>query len=418
MKRPYFHHSIQRLEEEFEKHLVNLVTLRTLRAELDHRSKPRALRLRAKIEQRLKSMKAGVTLPPAVPVRKQTRMIELKDDQLVFSFPDVHQQAILRIDFQRTLRIPDDGKSYPLPPGLGRFPLRHVDDFSSAVPVSWMEHGGVILPMYQAEALWLNFQPEYIADRDAAYPFAIKVATGKINAISGGPWTNRIQREPQDYLVSPDQVWLDGYCVKEGYIRQFVAMPLGAGYSAEEQCTRQAEHGGLQIMVQPMKREAFERHFPLCAAPSEALLCEEEPAELLACECCEEGMSLAPGGLMRQNIYEDVYALDDWSIDQRSRCYVHLANSLVWRSITGNNPPAPPPTAREYTSAGLPWFEYYAEDLKPLEGSASLSNLESVTARGRKKGDVPLPENKSVDPGLLVKLRAGINKDQVREGVF
>ncbi len=33
-----------------------------------------------------------------------------------------------RIGFQRTLRIPDNGKTHPLPPGLGKFPLRHVDD--------------------------------------------------------------------------------------------------------------------------------------------------------------------------------------------------------------------------------------------------------------------------------------------------
>ena len=46
-------------------------------------------------------------------------MIELKRDRLVFSFPDVHPEARLAIDFQRTLRIPDDGKTYPLPPGLG-----------------------------------------------------------------------------------------------------------------------------------------------------------------------------------------------------------------------------------------------------------------------------------------------------------
>ena len=51
-------------------------------------------------------------------------MIEIKDDALVFAFPEVHPEAKLRIDFQRTLRIPDDGKDYPLPPGLGRFPIK------------------------------------------------------------------------------------------------------------------------------------------------------------------------------------------------------------------------------------------------------------------------------------------------------
>ena len=103
-------------------------------------------------------------------------MIELQDDALTFSFPDVHPEARLCIDFQRTLRIPDDGDDYPLPPGLGRFPIRLVDDFSKEVSRSWLQHGGVMLPMYQSEAMWLNFASATIADRWVEYPFAIKVA--------------------------------------------------------------------------------------------------------------------------------------------------------------------------------------------------------------------------------------------------
>ena len=34
-------------------------------------------------------------------------MVELIDDGLNFSFPEVHPQARLRIEFQRTLRIPE-----------------------------------------------------------------------------------------------------------------------------------------------------------------------------------------------------------------------------------------------------------------------------------------------------------------------
>ena len=45
-------------------------------------------------------------------------MIELKNDSMVFTFPEVHPDAKLTIDFQRTLRIPDDGKDYPLRPPL------------------------------------------------------------------------------------------------------------------------------------------------------------------------------------------------------------------------------------------------------------------------------------------------------------
>ena len=61
---------------------------------------------------------------------------------------------------------------------------------------------------------------------------------------------------------SPEQPWLDGFCVDKGVIRQFVAMPLGGGYTAEEQVTGKTEYGGLQILVHPMRRDVFERRFP------------------------------------------------------------------------------------------------------------------------------------------------------------
>ncbi|MFA5646607.1 MAG: hypothetical protein WDA18_09720 [Candidatus Ratteibacteria bacterium] len=87
--------------------------------------------------------------------------------------------------------------------------------------------------------------------------FAVKISTGKINAVTGEVDTTGL-KTPQNYLIVPKQPWLDGYCVKKGVIRQFVAMSLGVGYSAEEQITGKGENGGLQII----KREVFEELFP------------------------------------------------------------------------------------------------------------------------------------------------------------
>src|SRR6476620_5748527 len=58
----------------------------------------------------------------------------------------------LTVVFHRTLRIPDDGKTYPLPASLGHFPLRSVDDFPETIPPIYAKRGGVMMPMYQAEA--------------------------------------------------------------------------------------------------------------------------------------------------------------------------------------------------------------------------------------------------------------------------
>ena len=72
---------------------------------------------------------------------------------LTFRFPDVHDDAKCLIHFQRTLRIPDDKINYPLPPGLGAFPLRHIDDYARRVPAEWLKRGGVVMPMHHGDGI-------------------------------------------------------------------------------------------------------------------------------------------------------------------------------------------------------------------------------------------------------------------------
>lgn len=343
-------------------------------------------------------------------------MIELKRDSLIFTFPDIHQEAQLRITFQRTLRIPCDDNVYPLPPGLGNFPLRHVDDFAKTVPSRWIQHGGVMMPMYQSEALWINFSSKYLNKHRTEYPFAVKIATGKTNAITGDEWVNGLNTNSQDYMVAPEQPWLDGYCIEKGLIRQFISMPLGSGYSAEEQLTGKAENGGLQVIVYPMKKAVFEERFP---ERDERM---EEPRVMYSacfseCEAAPD-MGLAPGGKMKQEIYDDPYDIEDWDQIASSRCFVHLANSMVWRSITGEESPTVPFTSKEYSKAGLPWFDFYNERVAPVNGSDKLSGMKSVAQLGKEKGDNPLPENESVEIEHIIPIQKKLAKDQVREGNF
>src|SRR5262249_5043909 len=98
-----------------------------------------------------------VTLEGLESPAKGKQMITHEGYSLIFRFPEVHEDAKAAICFQRTLRIPDDGKHYPLPPGLDAFPLRHVEDFAARVPRDWSERGGMMMPLYQAEAMWISF---------------------------------------------------------------------------------------------------------------------------------------------------------------------------------------------------------------------------------------------------------------------
>ncbi len=333
-------------------------------------------------------------------------MITLEGDELVFRFPEVHKDATCSISFQRTLRIPDDGKDYPLPPGLESFPLRHLDDYAGRIPQNWLARGGVIMPMHQAEAMWISFGGD-------EYPFAAKIATGKVCAVTGETWVNHLNRDPQDYVVLPEQPWLDGYCVEKGVIRQFVAMPLGKGYSVEEQITGAAEHGGVQIVVYPMKRDRFEELQKERAAERRGYLDLEGPM-VGDCMALKEDMGLAPGGRMRQEIYDDPFGLEAWDQRHSSRCFVTIANSAVWTAITGERPATEPPTAKAYTEAGLPWFDYYGGDAEAVEGAEKLKGLTSVVEMGKQTGEPPLPENASVDVERIIALRK-VGSQQVRE---
>ena len=337
-------------------------------------------------------------------------MIELKHDELSFSFPEVHPDAKLSLNLQRTLRIPDDENDYPLPPGLGAFPLRHVDDFASRLPELWKKHGGVMLPMYQSEALWVNL--------NGRYPFAVKVATGKINALTGESWADGLHRDPQDYMVTPDQPWLDGYCVEKGTIRQFVAMPLGGGYTVEEQITGEAEHGGLQIVVYPMKAQAYRELYVGEGQTIFSVALDMDSMALSAPAQSAPDMGLAPGGRMKQEIFDDPHDFDVWDTRASARCFVHITNSLAWRAVTGEEPLTTPLTSREYQDAGLPWFDYYGGDREALEGAKKLADLKTVKETGEEKGEQPLPENEPVEDPVVITLGGEGEGRPVREGRF
>lgn len=328
----------------------------------------------------------------------------------------------LTIKFHRTLRVPDNDRAYPLPAGLGRFPLHSVDDFSETIPSLWKQRGGIMLPIYQSEALWMEFS--------ANYPFALKIGTGKINAVSGEQWSPLLQSKPQNYVVIPEQPWLDGFSVGDGVIRQFVAMPLGAGYSVEEQLNGKAEFGGIQFQAFPMRAECWfqenvvpklpasldELYLALGSANSDQQTsCIDLETRCVAAPGYEPSMGLGAGGTIRQEIYTDPHHVVDWEQSQTSRCFVHLCNSLIWRQITGANPPHPPLTALEYKKSGIPWFDYYRDDLKPLKGSNQLAGAKSIAQVGEKKNSQPLPENTSIAPEKIIQYGNARRPREIRE---
>jgi hypothetical protein len=245
--------------------------------------------------------------------------------------------------------------------------------------------------------MWIHFRSSS-GSWGNGYPFAVKVAAGKINAVTGKAWSNALTSTPQDYLVIPRQPWLDGFNASKDVVRQFVAVPLGQGVTAEEQITGEGLWGGLQLIFYPMKAEEYRRRYEQQVVQERA---DSAPA-LFSIGQASPDMGLAPGGRIKQEIAEDPYGIDVWDTSVSSRCFVHLLNAEVYRSVTGQAPPTQPITAKQYAKANVPWFDYYLEG-RTLAGSSILAGLHGIAAALLKKGE-KLDDNKPIPIAKTVQL--------------
>ncbi|WP_307129969.1 hypothetical protein [Streptomyces aurantiacus] len=299
----------------------------------------------------------------------------------------------VRVRFIRTLRLPETG-THALPPGLGTFPLRRVEDYPDTVPAEWSARGGVLLPVYLREAMWLSFG-------GTTQPAALQVGVGKVCAVSGKPWSPRPAREPQNYVVLPRQPWLDGINSGKGTVRQFVAVPLGLGATVEGQVTGEEVWGGVQLQSFPLTdialrawreeqrllAEAARRNrsgtaygaaAPMMSASGAAPQPGGAAPAPAAAPRASAAMGLGVGGSMRQEVYQDDRPLSDWSTTAAGRVFVHLVTPPEWRRITGEAPPPSPVDRAAYTRAGLPWFDYYDQDATDLDPTDTLGAVKPV----------------------------------------
>ncbi|KAI0437492.1 hypothetical protein F4803DRAFT_538441 [Xylaria telfairii] len=355
--------------------------------------------------------------------------------------PD-HISQSLTIGFQRTIRVPDNADESQLPPNLGHFPLFKVSDFSSSskLPADMAAKGGVFFPMYQQEAMWINFK--------AKDPFMIKVYAGGINAVSGEHNLETLEtkmrrldlvsenKNVQDYVVAPLQPWLDGFAVSPGVVRQFVAMPLGMGYTVEAQLTGQEVVGGLQLEITPsLPRNRIVRPRPSAypgdfsieikrltgwsghvqSSPSETVENfkaavqdatqlppdqqrlvfngkELEDGRILSDYNMQNGslvhlimrlrgggfngpMGVAAGGKIDQVIHKDNNDPNIWARTSTITIPVHILSKAMFCDLTQRKLPRCPISASDYARAGLPFFRFPE---KPSGISGAFSKVKSV----------------------------------------
>jgi len=282
--------------------------------------------------------------------------------------------ADCRVTFHRTLRVPDDGGDYPLPPGLGAM---------SVYPVAEDEF---VIPVHRAEALWLGFGAPFWK------PHVLKVGTGSVDAVSGEPFRpSALSRLPQDYVVIPDQPWLDGINAGEGYVRQFVAVPLGHRLTVESQLEPGEEDGGLTLALFDPRPGRFPDEPPLT-----------DPRGPLCMDMCAASMGLGAGGRIRQEVYADGYGIDTWEAAPSRTVRVDLVDALAFGALTGIEAP-PPVDARAWTALGRPWFDLISPtqaDIAAAERLARVCSLADLTAL--EDDPLPIPESQVI---RLLRLR-------------
>jgi hypothetical protein len=285
--------------------------------------------------------------------------VDLAEDALSFG-------GGVRISFHRTLRVPETDKDYPLPPTFGRFPVVELESDGGQREFA--------IPVRRREALWIAFEgPD-------SCPSAVKIGVGTVNAIDGEPWETGLRDDPQNYIVSATQYWLDGINAGDNFVRQFVAIAFGEGLTIEEQAARVLQ-GTIRLEVFAAKPGR------IAAAPS------QEPLEPVYGPAEEVPFGLGAGGRIQQKIHSDPYGLDTWDLTSPTLAVVRLLDAASFQSLSGRAAPPSPIDAATYARLGLPWFKRYEEqaaDVQPAEifrhirtvsSSENESDLEALRVR-------------------------------------
>ncbi|WP_238600908.1 hypothetical protein, partial [Mycobacterium celatum] len=179
----------------------------------------------------------------------------------------------------------------------------------------------------------------------------------------------------------------------QGFIRQFVAVPLGSGATVEGQLTGQEIHGGVQLRAVGLTRKALKRWRADRARRVDCMS--------LAGVAPTPAMGLGAGGRMRQEVYRDDRAHSDYTENRSWRVFVHLCSATQWTAITGEVPPPTPVDRDVYVEAGLPWFDYFDADASDLAPSETLTQVKTVGDLLADKDDAFVP----VDPTTIVSLK-------------
>lgn len=287
----------------------------------------------------------------------------VKDDGIFVDFrKEIGPEAVLGVQLIKTKRIPEDGRKHGLPPNDGALPTKLARNVHPRfVAKEWIDRDVVLAPVADTQAMWINFidPSSYGGFHGAAasYPFALIVATGKVNAIDGKELKLDLRAEPDtkkhNFVVTGTlheaglQRWLDGYKTDDSTVRQFVGTGHSSHTSVEEYMTGKLQWGGIQFYVVPMKAESYEK------VKAEKARKEAKRARQAA-EAAKDGsraasprmaapaeIHVSAGGKIDQVVNFPKYPASDFDTTKAVRFWVTLVEHNAWPVLTGKSAPAP-----------------------------------------------------------------------------
>ena len=125
---------------------------------------------------------------------------------------------------------------------------------------------------------------------------------------------------------------------------------------------------------------------------------------------------MGAGGQMEQEIYPDEYGVELWNQRRPGRVFVHIADSMAWREITGEEPPPTPVSSRTYTEHGFPWFSLYDERRGDVEPGQELERVKSIKEMDGAKGFAAQQDDGTVEIAQSQRVELGRRGDLVGGG--
>ena len=217
--------------------------------------------------------------------------------------------------------------------------------------------------MHEKEAMWMGFSCKKY------FPLAVLIGVGGINALNGEKLENKLDKD--NYLVTPPQIWLDGWKNQDGNVYQFVSTSYGKGLTVAEQII-ESETGGICIKVFEPKNP---NKLVNINAPNEYSTKDEEYSCNYIPKNFMSEMGIGKGGKINQKIYSDPYGIDAWQTEPTAFTNIYLVNAEQFSKITGRSMPPLPISAKKYFDV---WYKLHDNDMADISGTDVFTNLKGV----------------------------------------